>query len=295
MNLGAVLLARNNLRLNRADRRGAGRFGIAMMLASFAARLLALTHLADPATEIERQIMGALAFAALSGGITWVLYLAIEPYARRFWPDALLAWTRLLSGRLQDPRVGRELLIGLSFGAASLLIVEIPKLLSIALGWRMPQFPFGNALWVLTGVPAVLSLWLNTAIGALQNALTIAMIFLVLRLVLRRSRLALAAGVLVLLVAMNNGTAISGTWIDTFNVVAFTALITFAIHRFGLLASATMLFVDNIVTDVPLTTDLSTWWSAPTTLSLALLIGLAAYAYRGARAGQPLFGRVFND
>src|SRR6185295_7997854 len=110
-----------------------------------------------------------------------------------------------------------------------------------------------------------------------------AMIFLVLRLLLRRPRLALAAGVVVLLVAMNNGSAISGTWIDTFNVVAFTALITFVIHRFGLLAAATLLFVDNIVTDVPLTTDLSAWWSTPTTLSLALLIGLACYAYRAAR------------
>ena len=220
-----------------------------------------------------------------------MFYLAVEPYARRFWPDALLAWTRLLSGRLRDPRVGRELLIGLSFGALSLLVVEIPKLFSIALGWRMPPFPFGNALWVLVGVPPLVSLWLNTMIAALQSALAIAMIFLLLRLLLRRPRRALVAGVLVLLVAMNGGAAISGTWTDTFNVVAFTALITLVIHRFGLLAAATMLLVDNIVADVPLTTDLSAWWSTPTTLSLALMIGLLCYAYRCARAGQPLFGR----
>ena len=59
------------------------------------------------------QIVGALAFGAFNGGMMWIYYLAIEPYARRFWPDALLGWTRLLSGHIRDPRVGRELLIGL--------------------------------------------------------------------------------------------------------------------------------------------------------------------------------------
>jgi hypothetical protein len=291
LNLGAVLMARHNLRLNRADRRGAARLAIGMTLGSFAARLLSATPLTNPATEIMMQIMGGLAFAALTGGVTWVFYLSIEPYARRFWPDALLAWSRLLSGRLRDARVGRELLIGLSFGALSLVVVEIPKLLSLALGWRMPQFPFGNSLGVLAGMPALLSFWINVAIGGLQSALGIALIFLVIRLLLRRSGPALAVGFVVLLLVLNNGSAISGTWVDTFNAVAFTALLTLVIHRFGLLAAATLLFVDNVVTDVPLTTDLSVWWSTPTVLSVSLLIGLVCFAYSAARAGQPLFGR----
>jgi hypothetical protein len=294
LNLGAVLMARHNLRLNRADRRGAARLAIGMTLASFAARLLAATPLTNPATEIMMQIMGGLAFAALTGGVTWVFYLSIEPYARRFWPDALLAWSRLLSGRLRDARVGRELLIGLSFGALSLVVVEIPKLLSLALGWRMPQFPFGNSLGVLAGMPALLSFWINVAIGGLQSALGVALIFLVIRLLLRRSGPALAVGFFVLLLVLNNGSAISGTWVDTFNAVAFTALITLVIHRFGLLAVATLLFVDNVVTDVPLTTDLSVWWSTPTVLSVALLIGLVCVAYSAARAGQPLFGGLIE-
>ncbi len=88
---------------------------------------------------------------------------------------------------------------------------------------------------------------------------------------------------------------ISGTWMDTFNNVAFTILMTVVIHRFGLLAMATTLFVDNIVTSAPMTTNLSAWWSTPTTLSVAMLIGLTGFAYRAARAGQPLFGQVIKD
>ena len=185
-----VLLARRNLRLNRADRLGAARFGVCITLASLAARLISGTHSTDPRVEISSQIFAGLAFAGFNGGIAWVYYLAIEPYGRRFWPDALLAWTRLWSGRLRDPRVGREVLIGMAFGAFSLVVVEVPKLLSIALGWRMPQFPFGSELWVLAGVPSLVTLWLNLAINGLQSSLGIAMIFLVLRLLLRRPRTA---------------------------------------------------------------------------------------------------------
>ena len=109
---GAVLLARRNLRGNRSDRRGAARLAIGMTAASIAVNLLEATHAANPSIE-RMQIAGALAFGAFTGGMMWIYYLAIEPYARRFWPDALLGWTRLLSGHIRDPRVGRELLIGL--------------------------------------------------------------------------------------------------------------------------------------------------------------------------------------
>jgi hypothetical protein len=137
--------------------------------------------------------------------------------------------------------------------------------------------------------------WLNNLINALEGALAVALIFLVSRLLLKRSRVALAVGVIVLFVATNNGSAISGTWLDTFNVVAFTMLITVVIHRFGLLATASTLFVDNIVADVPLTTHLSLWWSTPTLLTMSLLIGLVSFAYYAARGGQPLFGEAFVD
>jgi hypothetical protein len=293
--VGGVALARRNLRVRRADSRGAARFGIFMFVATLASRLSSGTHSTDPGVEISTQIFAGLASASFTGGFCWVYYLAIEPYGRRFWPDALLGWTRLWSGRLRDPRVGRELLIGMAFGALSLFVVEIPKMLAISQGWRMPQFPFGNSLWVTASTPGLVSQWLGYATGGLQNALQIAMIFLVLRLLLRRPRIALAAGVVVLLLALNNGQILTGDWVGRFNVIAFTTLMTVVIHRFGLIAAAALLFVDNVVTDAPLTTDLSLWWATPTVLTYSLLLGFVAFAYYAARAGEPLFGTVLAD
>jgi len=293
MLIGGVLLARYNLRANRADRSGSARFAIGIMLATLTSILLSATHVANAKVE-NQQIMGSIAFASLTGGITWIFYLAIEPYARRFWPDALLGWTRMMSGRLNDPRVGRDLLIGLACGAAGMLL-DTSKLIPMALGWRIPQLPFGNGLQYLIGVPPLLARWLSEVINALQSALVVAMIFLVMRLLLKRTRPAIGAGLFVLVLAMNGGSVLSGTWMDTFNNIAFTVFLTIVIQRFGLLAMATALFVDNIVTSVPMTTNLSAWWSTPTTLSVAMLIGLTGFAYRAARARQPLFGPVFGD
>jgi len=290
---GGVLLARRNLRANRSDRRGAARFGIAVTAASVALNLLRATHAANPSVEFP-QILGALAFGSFTGVTVWIDYLAIEPYARRFWPDALLGWTRLLSGRIRDSRVGRELLIGLACGAIGILI-DLSKLVPMAFGWRIPGLPLGNALSYLHGVPSLLAQWLNVVIGAVSSALAIALIFLVLRLILKRPRAALVVGFFVLLLILNNGTVISGNWFDRFNNVTFTLLLTLVLHRFGLLATATTLFVDNVVSDVPIPADLSAWWSGPMIASLLMLIAVACFAYFAARAGQPLFGRLLED
>jgi serine/threonine-protein kinase len=292
--VGGVALARRNFRLRRADTRGAARFGIVMLLATLIQRLAVATHTSDPGTELGHLATGLMS-ASFTGGYCWVYYLAIEPYGRRFWPDALLGWTRLWSGRIRDPRVGGELLIGLAFGALSLVVLEVPKRLSILVGWKLPQFPFGNSLWVVAGTPELASQWLNYVMGGLQSALGIAMIFLVLRLLIRRPRVALVAGVVSLLFAMNNGQILIGDWIGRFNVVSFTALMTLVIHRYGLIAGATVLFVDNLISDMPLTTDLGAWWSAPTVLTLSLVLGLVGFAYYSARAGEPLFGNVVGD
>ena len=66
--------------------------------------------------------MGNGLFAA---ALMWALYLSIEPYVRRHWPQAIISWSRLLAGRVRDPLLGRDLLIGVLLGIVWLLIVEV--------------------------------------------------------------------------------------------------------------------------------------------------------------------------
>jgi hypothetical protein len=57
---------------------------------------------------------------------------------RRFWPDGILGWTRLMSGYVRDPRVGRDVLIGCVFAPVLPLLEMAYELLPPLLG-RPPE------------------------------------------------------------------------------------------------------------------------------------------------------------
>ena len=94
---------RRNMPLGRGDRRGAGRLAATV----FGLRMAAWTLQATHTTVLPREqdlFMYALARALYGAAIVWVLYVAIEPTVRRHWPGILISWSRVLGGRLRDPR-----------------------------------------------------------------------------------------------------------------------------------------------------------------------------------------------
>jgi len=44
------------------------------------------------------------------------VYIALEPYMRRRFPHLLMGWSAVLTGRVKDPIVGRDVLIGMTCG-----------------------------------------------------------------------------------------------------------------------------------------------------------------------------------
>ena len=56
-------------------------------------------------------------------GVLDQVAIALEPFARRRWPEMLISWSRAVSGRWRDPLVGRDLLIGAVVGTALGLIL----------------------------------------------------------------------------------------------------------------------------------------------------------------------------
>src|SRR5262249_9920531 len=113
---GSALLAHRNVRAGRGDRRGAfvlGGFVFAVMMVGW----FLLPHLSDFGSDIDR-MFEAVSQALFQGGLLYVVYLALEPTVRRTSPDMLITWSRVVSGKLRDPRIGRDVLIGLAGGAA---------------------------------------------------------------------------------------------------------------------------------------------------------------------------------
>jgi serine/threonine-protein kinase len=108
---GAAFLARRNLRLGRVDRTGALRVAGLLFLAMLL-NWLALAHHVASMSEVGQLFLRAIPLGLLSGGSGWLMYVAVEPYVRRHWPQTLISWSRLLAGRFRDPLVGRDVLVG---------------------------------------------------------------------------------------------------------------------------------------------------------------------------------------
>ena len=244
------------------------------------------SHVASDA-ELALLLLGA-SVSLLLAGVCWLLYVALEPLIRRRWPDSLIAWTRLLSGRFSDPLVGRVLLAGALLGVFGAVAREVLVLVRRATEATppIPPFPWDTTL---RGPRAVASHLSNPAV-AMFFALATAMVFFLLRTVLRKEWL--AAAVLVLLWAAPSfleGGPLSGG----FALVVAAAEI-FVFLRFGLLA----LVFANIfghTLQFPLTTDSSAWYAGTSLFVLGALAAIAIYGFRIALAGRPMFSGAGLD
>ena len=149
---GAFALARHNLRSGRGDRRGATRVSLFVLGAFIAAWVIGARHSLQSCEEINT-FLTFLALALLNAGILWLAYVALEPYVRRYCPEILMSWTRLLGGRFRDPRVGRDILVGIAAGVVVALLRLAFYLLPPLVG-NPPPMPRGVNLQFLLGTRA---------------------------------------------------------------------------------------------------------------------------------------------
>ncbi len=113
--LAAALLARRNIRLGRSDRSAAFRIAL-LSFALFVPIYMFGVHHVPGIEEVLQLAKAAIVSLAYAAGY-WLTYVAIEPLVRRRWPDLIVSSTRLLAGRLRDPLIGRDFLIGAALGA----------------------------------------------------------------------------------------------------------------------------------------------------------------------------------
>lgn len=91
---GSGFLARGNYRRGRGDRKGALRLAL-VMLALELGLFLCRGHFASFGETLFLSII-AVSTAMFIAGVTWMLYMAIEPWVRRHWPKTIISWSRLL-------------------------------------------------------------------------------------------------------------------------------------------------------------------------------------------------------
>jgi hypothetical protein len=231
---------------------------------------------------------------AMLGVIFWTVYVALEPYVRRFRPDALLGWSRLLAGHIRDPRVGRDVLIGMAFGVA-LVMVDVAKVTILpALGYPAPTPRYGFSEGMLAGASGAFWGALLESLAAVGGALFATFGIVVARLVLRVRWLAIVVTVLFLSLFATSDMAEAMPLSLLFPLMS-GALLTLVAIRFGLLSLAVTWFAWGMLGAVPLTLEFSHWRADASNWTLALLVGLTLFGFYASRAGQPLFGEIVKD
>jgi serine/threonine-protein kinase len=293
--IGPVFYARQNLRLGRGDRRGANRMTLALAVVPFTIFFLLFEHHVLGLWELVLFIM-FIAGMMFFGGLLWTLYIAIEPFVRRRWPEVLVSWTRLLSGDWRDPLVGRDVLIGCAVGIASSVLVRLSVLTPLALG--RPErglLPFGN-FGTLLGTSSFVGheaffVPFSGVIGLFGLFL-----FLFLRTLLRKDWL--AGLVWILFMSYPDPSQVpAGGMVSALVFTAIGAvLLLFVQMRFGLLAAITSNIIFGIGNFIPMTLDTS--WYAPYGLAgLLLTAGVAFFGFRISLGGLRLlnFSAIDNE
>jgi len=213
---------------------------------------------------------------------------------RRFAPDILISWSRVLSGQIVDPRVGRDILIGVTVGVAVALFGLSYTFVPTMLGGP-PPMPRTSNLQFLLGARSAVGAILKMIPNALQNAMFVAVAFGFGRALFKRVwGGALLAGALLSIFILGESSGDS-LLISLAFVAAFTIPMVGTLLYAGLLAEAVAFLINQVINNSPMTLDPSLPHASGAFWAILLVVGLAAFGFYTSRAGEPLFGRLLQS
>jgi hypothetical protein len=286
-----AVLARHNLNVGRGDRRGAARFAAFVLGVWFFVWLIGGRHVLDVSVD-SSDFFSHVSSALFNTGLLWLVYIALEPYVRRHSPEILMSWTRLLAGERRDPRVGRDVLIGVAVGISVALI-------GIAYRFAMPllhgptPWPKGVNLAFLSGTRQAVAALLRSVPNAMQNAMILTFLFAFVRAILKNTWIAAAVAVAVFGVFVLNEFGESLLCGIPF-VVLWTGLFVATLVVFGMLPLTVAFFVNQTLSNGPFTLDMSKQYATTSLWTLALVAGVAAFGFYASRGNEPLLGDILT-
>lgn len=288
--IGAVLLARRNLRMARGDRRGAFRLALFVLLMLILSWAITAHHL-PTSYELGLFVMGA-SWALFVATVAWLLYIGLEPYVRRRWPNAIISWSRMLAGQFRDPLVGRDILIGMALGLGVTLLRALDFFVE---GWtgKLPPRPSVPDLASMLGVRGSAGLIFTGFAISLGTALALFFLFFLLRLLLRKELLAGTVFVLIFAALALPG---KHPLVDAVSLAMGYVALLVVLKRFGFTPLPVALLANYISTGLVQTPHLAAWYASSMILGIIFFLGLAIYGFRISLAGQPIFSsNVLDD
>jgi predicted Ser/Thr protein kinase len=273
--VGVILLgawrAYVHFRTAKGDRRGAARlaiavFGTEILLAVFHA------HLTPSAYMIFIFVL-TVSTGLFVTGVLWAVYLALEPYVRRHWPQTIITWTRMIDGRWRDPLVGRDLLFGVLLGVLWSAIFMLGYFGRTRAG-AFNQFPVTD---YLRGFAPTISTCLGNVINSVFGTMIFFFALVLLRALLKNRWLAAAAFVLLFTAPRALGSSIWPTQIVIWGSIYGIAAIS--VVRFGFVVLAVGSFTANLLLNLPYPLDPGRWYAVDVYFVVAGLLAIAVWGF----------------
>ncbi len=278
---GSAFLARRNYLRGRGDREGALRLAL-VMFALEMGLFLCRSHLASVGDALGLSIM-AISTGLFIAGVTWMLYMAVEPWVRRHWPQTIISWSRLLSGKGRDPVVGRDILFGVALGVVWTLVFQLRSIPMMRLG----AAPFLFSSDALMGGREALGAWLRQWPQSIQSTLIFFFMLFGLKILLRKEWI--AAIVFVAIFAVPRGLNSTYVAVELPAQILVYAIAVLIVLRFGFVSLACAIFTIDLIASVPFSPDLSTWYMTSSILALLSVLALAGWGFYHSLGGEPLW------
>ena len=207
----------------------------------------------------EARLFSVAFGAAAAAAVTlWFFYLALEPFGRRRFPQALVSWSRLLNGRLADSLVARDLLIGIGGGVAGCLILDA--------AYALPAL-WGGRARVVTSLQAIgpfhrtLGNAFVLQVDSIETAIGMIFALVFLQQLVKRTAIAVAAWFAIFLLASLTLPALA----------PYLALMLVLLLRFGLLTVTATNLVAGTLRQTSLTLDPTAWFFGRSTAVLSVI------------------------
>ena len=278
-----------NLRLGRSDRKLAFRLASLLFGMVMLGWLLAAHHVPE-VSQLEI-LFGGLYRACFVFALSGLLYLALEPYARKLWPRSLVSWVRLLDGRFRDPAVGLHVLVGCVMGTVSALTTSVTRMIP---GWignvpPRPDFPHHPAeLLALRGVKEAVAEILAVHVNIVTHVMFLFVGLLLLRLIFRKTSIAVAAHwtLYIVIYGPGHGYIPIALFITAWHLLLF---------RFGWVSILVATLVTDLLIGFPVTADIGVWYGYAPILVAAICLALTIYGFKVSLAGKPAFRDLLAD
>ncbi|HKO58565.1 MAG TPA: hypothetical protein VJ276_22050, partial [Thermoanaerobaculia bacterium] len=174
---------------------------------------------------------------------------------------------------VRDPRVGRDVLIGVAAACLANAISLILPAKELTVMWA----------GAMTSIPLALAEVSSAFSRVIADVIMPLIAFILLRWLLRRDLLAAAAYVVLTGVIGARNPAAFAVW-AVVGIIMVGVLL-----RFGVLAFAAFNAANAVLVILPVVWPFESWYAGATFLGIAIIVGLATWGFVTSLAGRPIF------